>query len=76
MIKGKDATIGELFDRGLALRREVLGAAYVDTSMKHANNFMMAFQHVTAESCWGRPGLDKRTRSIMNLAMLTALDRS
>jgi 4-carboxymuconolactone decarboxylase len=80
MIKGKDETIGELFDRGLALRREVLGAEYVDTSIKHANDFMMAFQHITTEWCWGyawgRPGLDKRTRSIMNLAMLTALNRA
>jgi 4-carboxymuconolactone decarboxylase len=80
MTKGKDETMGELFDRGLALRREVLGADYVDTSIKQANDFMMAFQHITTEWCWGyawgRPTLDKRTRSIMNLAMLTALNRA
>ncbi len=69
-------TMGQLFDRGLKLRREVLGAEYVDNSMKNTNEFMMAFQHITTEWCWGygwgRPGLDKKTRSMLNLAMLTA----
>ena len=73
-------TIGDLFNRGLALRREVLGAAYVDNSVKTANDFMMTFQHVTTEWCWGyawsRPGLDRKTRSMLNLAMLTALNRT
>lgn len=80
MTEGKEETMSELFERGLALRREVLGSQYVDTSIKNANDFMMAFQHITTEWCWGyawgRPGLDKRTRSIMNLAMLTALNRA
>ncbi|MFN4164503.1 MAG: carboxymuconolactone decarboxylase family protein [Ferrovibrio sp.] len=69
-----------LFDRGLKVRREVLGADYVDRSLANANDFMMAFQHVTTEWCWGyvwdRPGLDRKTRSIINLAMLTALNRA
>lgn len=69
-----------LFDRGLKVRREVLGADYVDRSLASANDFMMAFQHVTTEWCWGyvwdRPGLDRKTRSIINLAMLTALNRA
>jgi 4-carboxymuconolactone decarboxylase len=73
-------TIGELFERGLELRREVLGAEYVDNSLKSTNDFMMAFQHITTEWCWGyawgRPTLDKKTRSIMNLAMLTALGKA
>jgi 4-carboxymuconolactone decarboxylase len=72
--------MGELFDRGLELRREVLGAEYVDGSMKNANDFMMSFQHITTEWCWGyawgRPTLDKKTRSMLNLAMLTALGKS
>ena len=67
----------ELFDAGLAIRREVLGADYVDRSMADADDFMMAFQRVTTEWCWGyawnRPGLDRKTRSLLNLAMLTAL---
>lgn len=70
----------ELFDQGLKLRREVLGAEYVDGSLAKANDFMMAFQHITTEWCWGyawgRPGLEKKTRSMLNLAMLTALNRS
>jgi 4-carboxymuconolactone decarboxylase len=73
-------TIDELFNRGLALRREVLGAEYVDKSLQSANDFMMAFQRITTEWCWGyawtRPGLDRKTRSLVNLAMLTALNRS
>jgi 4-carboxymuconolactone decarboxylase len=53
---------------------------YVDNSLKSANEFMMAFQHITTEWCWGyawgRPGLDKKTRSMINLAMLTALGKA
>jgi 4-carboxymuconolactone decarboxylase len=73
-------TLGGLFDNGLALRREVLGASYVDKSIQSANDFMTAFQHITTEWCWGyawdRPGLDRKTRSMLNLAMLTALNRA
>lgn len=69
-----------LFEAGLKVRREVLGADYVDKSLANANDFMMAFQHITTEWCWGygwdRPGLDRKTRSMLNLAMLTALNRA
>ncbi|MCW0233671.1 MAG: carboxymuconolactone decarboxylase family protein [Ferrovibrio sp.] len=69
-----------LFEAGLKVRREVLGKDYVDTSLAKANDFMMAFQHITTEWCWGygwdRPGLDRKTRSMLNLAMLTALNRA
>jgi 4-carboxymuconolactone decarboxylase len=69
-----------LFETGLEIRREVLGADYVDTGLAEADDFMMAFQRLTTEWCWGyawsRPGLDRRTRSLLNLAMLTALGRS
>jgi 4-carboxymuconolactone decarboxylase len=69
----------QLFDQGLQLRREVLGAEYVDGSLARANDFMMAFQRITTEWCWGyawgRPGLEKKTRSMLNLVMLTALNR-
>ena len=68
-----------LFDQGLNLRREVLGAGYVDGSLARANDFMMALQRITTEWCWGyawtRPGLERKTRSMLNLAMLTALNR-
>lgn len=80
MTEKTSTTIGELFDQGLALRREVLGADYVDGSLKAANDFMMAFQRITTEWCWGyawsRGGLDRKTRSLLNLAMLTALNRT
>ena len=80
MTDRRDETIEELFDRGLEVRRAVLGADYVDNSLKSANDFMMAFQNITTEWCWGyawtRSGLDRKTRSLINLAMLTALNRS
>ncbi len=66
-----------LFDVGLKHRREVLGAEYVDKSIESANDFMMAFRHITTEWCWGygwsREDLPRKTRSLLNLAMLTAL---
>jgi 4-carboxymuconolactone decarboxylase len=69
----------EMFDRGLRTRREVLGADYVDASLAGADDFMMAFQQITTEWAWdyvwNRPGLDRRTRSLLNLAMLTALGK-
>jgi 4-carboxymuconolactone decarboxylase len=69
----------EMFDRGLAVRRDVLGAEYVDGSLAKADSFMMAFQRITTEWCWGyawtRDGLNRRERSMLNLAMLTALNR-
>jgi 4-carboxymuconolactone decarboxylase len=70
---------GEQFEKGLKVRREVLGAEYVDASLAKADDFMMPFQELTTEWCWGyawtRPGLDRKTRSMLNLAMLTALNR-
>ncbi|HET7633798.1 MAG TPA: 4-carboxymuconolactone decarboxylase [Burkholderiales bacterium] len=69
----------ELFEKGLKVRREVLGAEYVDTSLKNADDFNRPMQEFVTEYCWGeiwnRPGLDRRTRSFINLAMLTALNR-
>jgi 4-carboxymuconolactone decarboxylase len=80
MSNDQSTTLSNLFDQGLTLRREVLGATYVENSMKSTNDFMMAFQHVTTEWCWGytwnRPGLDRKTRSMLNLVMLTALNRT
>ena len=76
----KDKTIAALFEEGLSLRRQVLGSEYVDKSMASANEFMMAFQKITTEWCWGyswgRDTLDLKTRSMLNLAMLTALNRA
>jgi 4-carboxymuconolactone decarboxylase len=65
--------------RGLALRREVLGAGHVDASMAAMTEFTRPIQEYVTEACWGdvwsRPGLDRRTRSLVNLGMLTALNR-
>lgn len=67
------------FAKGLGVRREVLGKDYVDKSLADADDFMMAFQKLTTEWCWGeiwaRPGLPRKTRSMLNLAMLSALNR-
>ena len=69
----------ELFDQGLRTRREVLGAEYVDASINSADDFNRDMQELVTQYCWGdvwnRPGLDRRTRSLLNLAMLTALNR-
>jgi len=67
------------FEDGLEVRREVLGADHVDRSLERASAFARPMQELVTEYCWGavwaRPGLDRRTRSLLNLAMLTALDR-
>jgi 4-carboxymuconolactone decarboxylase len=69
----------EMFERGLQARRDVLGAEYVDANLADTDEFMMAFQQVVTEWAWGyawsRPGLDRKTRSMLNLAILTALGR-
>ncbi len=69
----------KLFDKGLQTRREVLGADYVDSSIANADDFNMPMQEMVTQYCWGdvwnRPGIDRRTRSLLNLAMLTALNR-
>ncbi|OVZ55886.1 4-carboxymuconolactone decarboxylase [Pigmentiphaga sp. NML080357] len=70
-----------LFEKGLATRREVLGREYVDASLAKAaeDPLRMELQQLVTQHCWGdvwnRPGLDRRTRSFLNLAMITALNR-
>lgn len=69
----------ELFDKGMEVRRAVVGDAYVDRSMKNADDFSMPMQELVTQFCWGevwtRPGLDRRSRSILNLGMIAALNR-
>jgi 4-carboxymuconolactone decarboxylase len=69
----------ELFDKGLGIRRAVLGAEFVDNAIKTADDFSLPLQELVTEYCWGevwgRPGLDRKTRSMLNLAMLAALNR-
>jgi 4-carboxymuconolactone decarboxylase len=68
-----------LFERGLRVRKEVLGESYVNASLAGADSFTQPMQELVTEYCWGeiwnRPGLDRRTRSMLNLGMLTALNR-
>ena len=69
----------ELFDQGLAMRRQVLGSEYVDASIKNATDFNIDMQELVTQYCWGdvwnRPGLERKTRSFLNLAMISALNR-
>lgn len=64
---------------GLQTRREVLGAEHVDRSLEQATDFARPMQELVTEYCWGavwaRPGLDRKVRSLLNIAMLTALGR-
>ena len=69
----------EVFDRGLAIRKEVLGKEYVEKSMETADDFNMPMQELTTEYCWGyvwgREGLPRKTRSMLNIAMISILNR-
>jgi 3-oxoadipate enol-lactonase/4-carboxymuconolactone decarboxylase len=70
----------ERFEAGTRVRREVLGDAHVDRSLARLDAFNQEFQDLLARYAWGeiwtRPGLDRRTRSLITLAMLVALNRS
>ncbi len=67
------------FERGMQVRREVLGSEHVERAMGRATSFDADFQHFITEMAWGsvwaRPGLDRRTRSLITLAILAALGR-
>ena len=70
---------GEVYERGLALRKEVLGADYVERSFANADAFSTAIQELSTEYCWGaiwsRDGLSRRDRSLLNIGMISALNR-
>jgi 4-carboxymuconolactone decarboxylase len=70
----------EVFDRGLAIRKDVLGKEFVEKSFESADDFNMPMQELTTEYCWGhvwgREGLPRKTRSMLNIAMLSALNRN
>ncbi len=69
----------ERFEAGLTVRREVLGAEYVDKAIAGADSFNREFQELATEFCWGgtwaRGVLERKTRSMLNLGMLAALNR-
>ncbi|HUB71532.1 MAG TPA: carboxymuconolactone decarboxylase family protein [Acidimicrobiales bacterium] len=70
----------ETYEQGMNVRREVLGAEHVDRSLSQVSDFARPVQELVTEYCWGivwsRDGLERKTRSLLNLAMLTALNRS
>lgn len=69
----------ELFDKGLAIRKSVIGAEFVDKALSTADDFNRPLQELVTEYCWGavwgREGLAKKTRSLLNIAMLSTLNR-
>lgn len=69
-----------LFKSGLEMRKAVLGSEYVEKSLANADEFTMPFQEFTTTYCWGalwtRPYLDRRTRSLINVAMLSAMGKT
>ena len=71
---------GRLYEEGLRVRREVLGAEYVDKAVASATDFNREFQELVTEYCWGaswgRDALSRRDRSLLNLAMLGVLGRN
>lgn len=76
----RDAPLAERLADGLATRREVLGDAYVDKALGAADDFSWPMQEITTAWCWNeiwnRPGLDRRSRSILNLGMIAALGKA
>lgn len=70
----------ELFERGLAIRKSVLGAEFVEKAIASADDFNMPLQRLVTEycwgACWGREGLPKKTRSLLNIAMISSLNRN
>lgn len=67
------------FSEGLAIRKAVLGAEYVTNSLSQADDFSLPMQELSTRWCWGeiwsRPGLSRRDRSLLNLSMISALNR-
>ena len=74
-----DRSTSDAFRRGLRTRRDVLGDAYVDKSLDNATDYSFPMQELITEYCWNaiwnRPGLDRRSRSLLNLGMIAALGR-
>ncbi|MCZ4535948.1 carboxymuconolactone decarboxylase family protein [Gordonia terrae] len=73
------STHDETYRAGIEMRKAVLGAAHVERSLSNVTEFSRPIQELVTEYCWGavwtREGLDPKTRSLLNLAMLTTLNR-
>jgi 4-carboxymuconolactone decarboxylase len=76
---GGEKMSSDLFERGMKLRKQVLGKEYVEKSLAAADEFSRPMQELSTEYCWGyvwgRPGLALRDRSLINIAMISALNR-
>ncbi len=70
----------ELFEKGLEIRKSVLGAEFVEKAIAAADDFNMPLQRLVTEycwgACWGREGLPKKIRSMLNIAMISTLNRN
>jgi 4-carboxymuconolactone decarboxylase len=77
--RGADQPADELYERGMEVRRAVLGDAHVDRAIANTTDFTAPFQEFITRYAWGgvwtREGLDRRTRSVITLSVLTALGR-
>lgn len=75
-----EQTRSDAYEQGIEMRRSVLGREHVDRSLAQVSDFSRPVQELVTEYCWGvvwtREGLEPKTRSLLNLAMLTALNRS
>ena len=71
--------MNDRYEQGLEIRRQVLGAEYVDAALASADELSTPLQELVTEYCWGavwgRPGLSRTTRSLLNIGILTALNR-
>jgi 4-carboxymuconolactone decarboxylase len=69
----------DAYEKGLKIRKAVLGEAYVERALANVNSFNAPLQKLVTEYCWGkvwgRPGLDRKQRSMLNLAMISVLNR-
>ena len=69
----------KMWDKGLGIRKAVLGEAYVNTALKNVDDFNRPFQEMLNEYCWGtvwgREELPRKTRSMLNIAMIAILNR-
>ena len=69
----------EIYERGLGIRREVVGVDYVNKALADADDFTRPLQDLVTSYCWGavwgREGLPRKTRSLLNLVLLTVLNR-
>jgi 4-carboxymuconolactone decarboxylase len=79
VVTGGTAMDSKTYEKGLAIRTSVLGKEYVENAIKSADDFNRPFQELVTEYCWGaiwgRETLPKKTRSLLNLAMIGALNR-